>query len=293
MAGKISDYLFKRFARSPKALAFGMTLFPPLGSAGVRVRNISDDWSHAEAHLSLQFFNRNMHGAAFGGTLFSMTDAVFGTLVQKRLGPGFEAWTRTGTFQYLNPGRSGAKAIVDVPEELIQQIREEIEEDGFSNIPYTTVIENADGSIAGIGQQDLHCRRRKSREAHRSRAEQASGSSRPRKVRGDISVREPRGIALASIASALVWRALHDDPNRLTEILSHNRRIPMPEDQAMYIADVLLSEGLLTRDEILEARIPERLLPKVEEDAVPSVVESSVTEVEDTPATADEVSPAR
>lgn len=263
MAGKISDYLFKRFARSPKMLALGMTLFPPLGSAGVRVRNISDDWTHAEAHLNLQFFNRNMHGAAFGGTLFSMTDAIFGTLVMKRLGPEYEAWTRTGTFQYLNPGRSGAKAIVDIDEEIIEQIREEIEADGFSNIPFTTVIENLDGSIAGIGQQSLHCRKRKSREANRSHAEQATGSSRPRRVRGELSVREPRGIALAAIATALVWRALGDDPNRLTEILSEKRRIPLPDDQAAFVADVLISGGHLTREEVLEAKIPERLLPAV------------------------------
>ena len=36
-----------------------------------------------------------------------MTDALFGTLVMLRLGTDYEAWTRTGTFQYLSPGRSG------------------------------------------------------------------------------------------------------------------------------------------------------------------------------------------
>ena len=247
---------------SPRGVAFGLSLYAPLLFSGIRVRNIADDWSRGEMHLKLNAFNRNMHGVAFGGTLFSMTDALFGTLVMKRLGSEYEAWTRTGTFQYLNPGRNGAKAIIEVTDEVIELIREEIEEDGFCNIPYTTVVENLDGSIAGIGQQDLHCRKRRSHEASRSNAEQITGGSRPRRPLKELSPRVPRGITLESLSRALAWRAYGDDSAKLVSTLSAMRRIPEPDDQAEYVCKQILDEGVLNRDEILAMKMPEKYLPE-------------------------------
>ena len=108
---------------TPRRLRIALNLFPPLGASGIHIREVADDWSYARITLRLRWWNKNMHGAAFGGTLFSMTDAFFGTLVMNRLGQDYEAWTRTGTFQYLNPGRTGDTLHVSVPDELIAQIR--------------------------------------------------------------------------------------------------------------------------------------------------------------------------
>ncbi|MEL4152956.1 DUF4442 domain-containing protein [Corynebacterium bovis] len=275
----------QRTLSDPRRFALAFSLYPPLLASGIRVRDIASDWSAGTLELHLRPWNRNVHGAAFGGTLFSMTDALFGTLVMLRLGSDYEAWTRTGTFQYLSPGRSGATARIEVTDELLDTIRTEVAEDGFCNIPFTTVIENPDGSVVGIGQQDLHCRLRKGRRrapagsASSTTGGAAGGAAAATGERaggagtgatggaGDAAAsapapaREPRGITLSSLATAVAWRAFHTDAARLSSLLSDVRRIPLPEDRARRVSREVLAAGALTREEILAAGIPARLLP--------------------------------
>lgn len=282
--------LVKRVLRSPRLFAAAMSAYPPLFAAGVRIRDIPDDWSSAHLILKVNRFNGNAHGAAFGGSLFSMTDAMFGMLVMQRLGREYEAWTRTGTFQYINPGRNNAHTTVRVTDAMVEQIKHEIASDGFCNIPYTTVITNDDGSTVGIGQQELHCRLRKSKEAQRSHREQERGGSSPRVVDRRIEPHEARGITLLSLATAVAWRAFgpasssagpssaegrsaqehsaeqhntgaSNNAATLTTLLSAARRIPDPEDRARFVVKKVLEENALTPLEIQEMGIPSRLIP--------------------------------
>lgn len=284
MNTRTAALLVKRVLRSPRLFAAAMSAYPPLLAAGVRIRDIPDDWSSAHLVLKVNRLNSNAHGAAFGGSLFSMTDAMFGMLVMQRLGREYEAWTRTGTFQYINPGRNNAHTTVRVTDAMVEQIKHEIASDGFCNIPYTTVITNDDGSTVGIGQQELHCRLRKSKEAQRSHREQERGGSSPRVVNRRIEPHEARGITLLSLATAVAWRAFgpassaasssadkpsakhHDtvasnNAATLTTLLSAARRIPDPEDRTRYVIKKVLEENALTTQEIREMGIPSRLIP--------------------------------
>lgn len=256
----------KRVFSGPRAFERSLAVWPPLAGAGVKIRNITPNWSRGDVYLRLGPLNRNLHGAAFGGTLFAMTDILFGTLVMKRLGSGYEAWTRTGNFQYLNPGRNGARLSVEVDDELVEVIKAKVSAHGYYNVEFTSVIRNPDGTVVGIGQQDLHVRPRKGREADRPTAE--DGSTTPRSVAESAPPAEPRGITLASLVTAIAWRAwggAEDAPERggkLNSVLSHTRRIPRPADQARYVCAEALKEGALTREDLREMRIPTRLLPQ-------------------------------
>ncbi|MEY8566591.1 DUF4442 domain-containing protein [Corynebacteriaceae bacterium 7-707] len=262
---KAQGQVMKRVFSGPQSFERSLDVWPPLAGAGVKVRNIADDWSRGDVILRLGPLNRNMHGAAFGGTLFAMTDILFGTLVMKRLGKDYEAWTRTGSFQYLNPGRNGAKLEVEVTDELLAEIIAKVDAHGYYNVAATSVIRNPDGTVVGIGQQDLHVRPRKGREASRPTAK--DGSTTPRGVGESAPPLEPRGITLASLVTAVAWRAWGSDDDaperggKLNSVLSHARRIPQPEDQARYVAAEALETGALTLEQILELHIPERLLP--------------------------------
>ncbi|HIW95392.1 MAG TPA: DUF4442 domain-containing protein [Candidatus Corynebacterium gallistercoris] len=231
--------------QSPSKMARYMSLWPPLSGSGVKMTHVSEDWSSARIELSLRWWNANMHGAAFGGTLFAMTDVMFGTLVARHLGKDYEAWTRTGTFQFLQPGRNGAYLDVEITPELSRWMKETVAEDGYANVPYTSVIKNKDGSIVGIGQQDLHVRPR-------------GGGKRAAAPQQAL---RPRGLVLESLATAVVWHCFKDQPEILTVLMSEQRRIPDPEDQMRHVVKVALEKSTKSREDILALDIPERYLP--------------------------------
>lgn len=233
----------------PKQAARLFNIWPPIAGDGIRITEISEDWSHGRLVWKGNWFNRNMHGAAFGGTLFAMTDMLFGTLIMRRMGNDYEAWTRTGTFQFLSPGKRGAYLDVDVPTEMVEWITSVVEKDGYCNVPYTSVIYNPDGSLVGIGQQDLHVRpRRKGIKSHLQRAAEPQHA------------KQARGLVLESLATAVVWHCFKDQAGVLTQLMSAQRRIPLPEDQMRMVCREALERGTATRDELVELGVSEEYL---------------------------------
>lgn len=268
----VESYITRYVFSTPRGLQRVTNIWPPLAGSGIKMRRISSDWSHGEVVLKLSPMNRTPNNAAFGGTLFAMTDILFGTLVMRRLGSDYQAWTRTGSFQFLNPGQDGASLVVDIDDEMASRIRSRVAADGYYNVAYTSVIHNPDGTVVGIGQQDLHVRPRKGREA--SRAFAKDGSTTPRSAEESAPPYDPAGITLVSLVTAVAWRAWgqvnnvgggdrdsYDSDGKLNSVLSHVRRIPLPEDRARHVCAEVINSGALTRQQVLEMQIPERLLP--------------------------------
>ena len=246
---KLPQKVLREGFENPSLARRLFNLWPPLLGAGVRITHVADDWSAGRLELNLRWWNRNMHGAGFGGTLFSMTDVLFGTLVMGRLGSDYEAWTRTGTFQYLSPGRRGAYLDVEVTDELLAWMKEVVAEDGYCNVPYTSVIYNKDGSVAGIGQQDLHVRpRRSGKLAHLKRAPEPKHAT------------EARGLVLESLANAVLWHCFKEQPSVLTSLMSRQRRIPQPDEQMRMVVREVLDREAATREELLELGVAEKFL---------------------------------
>ncbi|KAB1502730.1 DUF4442 domain-containing protein [Corynebacterium sp. 320] len=225
-----------------------LNAWAPLFGSGIRITHVADDWSTARIELKLRPWTQNMHGAAFGGSLFAMTDVMFGTMVMGRMGRDYEAWTRTGEFQYISPGRNGAYLEVEFSDTMLEWVRNTVAEDGYCNVPYTSIVKNKDGSVVGIGQQDLHVRPRKN----------------ATRVAAPKHAREPRGLVLESLATAVVWHCFRDQPEILTILMSEQRRIPSPEKQMEHVINAALEKSTKSRDDLLALGIPEAYLQKFE-----------------------------
>lgn len=229
---------------TPNRLRFLLNGWPPLFAQGIRITHIADDWSRGRLELKLNRFIANMHGAAFGGSLFSMTDVLFGVLVMQRLGTDkYEAWTRTGSFEYIRPGSRGTYLEVEVSDELIERILAETD-GGFSTVvPYTSVIRDKNGGIVGIGQQDLYVRRRGRRKppANPAQLEHVAGEN------------------LIAAGRTLARMGLRGEANRDRLVRQERiaRRCIRPEAVAVAWLDGVLDRGHLYAEDLRAAGLPD------------------------------------
>ncbi len=230
-------------SQTPEGLRTMLNAWPPLLASGIRITEISDDWSYGRLELKLNKVIANMHGAAFGGTLFSMTDVLFGTLVMFRLGVDeFEAWTRTGSFEYIRPGRRGTYLEVEISDELVQRIHEETEGGYSTVIDYTSVVRDKDGGLVGIGQQDLYVRRRSGKKppANPNQLDRVSGEN------------------LISAARTLARLGLRE-PEHRGLLVQHERvarRCIYPEARAVAWLEGVLEYGFTSVEEYKAAGLP-------------------------------------
>ena len=100
-----------------------MNLWPPYVGAGIRVRDIAQDWSSATVELRSRFLNRNYVGTHFGGSLFAMTDPFYALLLMHRLGERYLVWDQGASIEFVAPGRGTVSATFLLPEERVEAIR--------------------------------------------------------------------------------------------------------------------------------------------------------------------------
>lgn len=108
---------------SARLLRRGMHWWPPFRGAGIRLRRMTDDFREAEVELRLGRFNRNAVGTHFGGSLYAMADPFYALMLLHNLGPEYLVWDKSGSIEYLTPGRGTVSARFTLTDARLAEIR--------------------------------------------------------------------------------------------------------------------------------------------------------------------------
>jgi len=144
---------------SAKQLRKGMKWWPPFLGAGIRVQSFSDDFRDAVVELKLGRLNRNAVGTQFGGSLYSMTDPFFAIMLMHNLGDRYLVWDKSGSIEYVAPGRGTVHARFVLTEERIAEIRAQAE-GGEKVLPefQVEVRHNSDDTLVALVRKTLYVR---------------------------------------------------------------------------------------------------------------------------------------
>ena len=108
---------------SARQLEKGMKWWPPFLGAGIRVRSLSEDFRDAVVELKPGRLNRNAVGTHFGGSLYAMTDPFFAIMLMHNLGGEYLVWDKSGSIEYVAPGRGTVRARFVLTEQRVADIR--------------------------------------------------------------------------------------------------------------------------------------------------------------------------
>ena len=102
-----------------------MNLWPPFLCNGIRVLQLTDDWTQARVVLRLRPWNRNYVGSQFGGNLFAMADPFWMLLAMHRLGGDYYVWDKAAQIEFVAPAREHVYAHFHLDDEAISELRAE------------------------------------------------------------------------------------------------------------------------------------------------------------------------
>ncbi len=153
--------VFHRWIYAPTRFRRLVALYPPLLGAGIRIPSISDDWTVGEVNVRVYPWTANVHGAAFGGSLFSATDVLYGMMLAAQLGRGFEVWTRSATIDFIAPGRGKLTLRVELPHSETAEIRDRTEREGTSEAVHQADIIDAKGEVVATAHHTMRIRARR------------------------------------------------------------------------------------------------------------------------------------
>ena len=140
-----------------------MRFWPPLLGAGIRVKSASGDLRQILVGLKLTWFNRNYFESHFGGSLFAMTDAFYCLMLFKNLGRDYIVWDKSGSIEFVKPGRSKVFAKFELSEERIRDIVEKASGGGPHYEDFSVNIVDTDGEVVARVNRTLYIRKKKGR----------------------------------------------------------------------------------------------------------------------------------
>lgn len=136
-------------------------LYPPYLGAGIRVTYPKDDPHRIVVRLGLHWWNRNLFGTQFGGSMYSMCDPHFVFIVMRNLGPGYVVWDKAASIEFLKPGRGAVRATFVVPPEKIEEIRAAADRGEKVEPVFTAeIVAEADGEVVARVTKRLWVRKK-------------------------------------------------------------------------------------------------------------------------------------
>lgn len=150
----------KRALNTPKALAVGMSLWPPLLGAGVRVQEISSDWRTVRVIIKARPWTSNYVGSVFGGTMLSAKDPFWMLIVMKNLGPDYIVWDRQVEARFRKPGHGHLTATFALDQATLDELRTAADTGKRVLRWFSTDVLNAEGQTVATVSRELYIKRK-------------------------------------------------------------------------------------------------------------------------------------
>lgn len=135
-----------------------LNLWPPFLFSGIRLLNLDDDYTEAKVVLRLRPWNRNYVGTQFGGSLFAMADPFWMLLVLHHLGKDHFVWDKSGTIDFVAPGREDVYAHFKLEPGMLDDLRAAAANGEKVLRWFEVSIRTAAGDVVAVVRKQLYVR---------------------------------------------------------------------------------------------------------------------------------------
>lgn len=133
-------------------------MYPPYLGMGVRVRAYRDDFTRFEVELRSRWYNRNLFGTHFGGSLYSMCDPFFVFIVTMNLGRGYIVWDKSASIEFLKPAKGTILGVFEISRDRLEQIRSEVDELGKKTYHFEADLTDEAGAAVAHVSKEVYVR---------------------------------------------------------------------------------------------------------------------------------------
>ncbi len=86
------------------------------------MRRFAPDYREVEVDMPLRWYNRNVFGSHFGGSLYALTDPFFVLMIAHNLPRDYLVWDKSASIDYVAPARSRVRATLRLSDADLETI---------------------------------------------------------------------------------------------------------------------------------------------------------------------------
>lgn len=145
---------------STRVTRWGFNLLPVYRGTGARLTYIAADWREVRLALPLSRRTRNYVGTIFGGSMYASVDPIYMVMLIRALGRDYVVWDKSGTIDYLKPGRATLTASFRLDEAELEAIRTALLSARSVDRVYDVALVDPEGVTVARIRKTLYIRRR-------------------------------------------------------------------------------------------------------------------------------------
>lgn len=135
-----------------------INLYPPYLGMAIRVKSFRDDFTRFEVELRARWYNRNLFGTHFGGSLYAMSDPFFVFIITMNLGKGYVVWDKSAAIDFLKPAKGTILGVFEIGKDRLQEIHAEVDEIGKNTYHFETDLVDEAGQIVARVSKEIYVR---------------------------------------------------------------------------------------------------------------------------------------
>lgn len=130
-----------------KALIRKINFYPPYFFSGIRVVDYADDLTSFRTRLKLTWYNRNLVGTAFGGSLYSMCDPFYMFILMIQLGKDYIVWDKHASIDFVKPGKGTVFAEFRLTSDEVKAVKDHVELHGKGVFEFPCEVRSEQGEL--------------------------------------------------------------------------------------------------------------------------------------------------
>jgi acyl-coenzyme A thioesterase PaaI-like protein len=134
--------------------------YPPFLGSGIKMESYNESFTRLVVVMKMRWWNRNLVGTHFGGSLYSMCDPFYMFILMENLGKDYIVWDKAATIRFKKPGTGTVKAIFEIPAERMDEIKKEVDMIGKNDYIFQTVVTHENGDVVAEVEKTVYVRKK-------------------------------------------------------------------------------------------------------------------------------------
>ena len=135
-----------------------LNLWPPFWGAGIKIENLSREFTVCRVRLAFRWWNKNANRSQFGGAIFSMTDPIYPLMLMAILGNKYHIWDSEASIKFVTPGRAKVFAKFQLDKTFIETILQAAASGEKFEPEVSTEVFDEKGKVVAVIKRKLYIR---------------------------------------------------------------------------------------------------------------------------------------
>jgi len=127
-----------------------LNFYPPYFFAGIKIVEVNEGLTRFVVEMKLRFWNKNLFGTHFGGSLYSMCDPFFTFIFVENLGKNYIVWDKAASIRFRKPGRGTMRAVFELSKEEIEAARAKADNGQRDFVYQAKIVDESNEVVAEV-----------------------------------------------------------------------------------------------------------------------------------------------